>query len=67
MQQLLLFEVEKNQSKDFHQLNLEWEKKWEKTRKSLYQRLTESNKKYNELHHEFEILKMNLCKGKIIL
>jgi len=65
MQQLLLFEVEKE--KDFVQLNIEWEKKWDKTRKSLYARLAESNKKYNELHHELEILKLNICKGKIVL
>jgi len=66
MQQLLLFEVEKDVNKDFEKLNIEWEKKWEKTRKSLYARLTESNKKYNELQHEFEVLKLNICKGKIV-
>jgi len=63
MQQLLLFNVENDKNKDFNELKNEWEK----TRKSLYARLSENNKKYTELHHEFEILKMNLCKGKIIL
>lgn len=63
MQQLLLFDIEKTESKDIKDLK----KEWEKTRKSLYFKMSESNKKYTELSHELELLKLYICKGKLVI
>jgi len=63
MTQLLLFPLEKDPEKEFEKMKTEWEK----TRRSLYARNTALNKKVNEIGQELELLKMYICKGKIIL
>lgn len=63
MNQLLLFEMEKDPDKEFEKMKGEWEK----TRRSLYARNTELNKKVTEIGQELALLKMYICKGKIVL
>ncbi len=63
MKQLDLFEQTLCLEKEIDKFR----KEWEKTRRSLYARQADIIKKQNELSHEHEIIKMNLCKGKIVL
>jgi outer membrane murein-binding lipoprotein Lpp len=41
------------------------EKSMEKLRKSLYAAKSEDRKMYQELAHEFQIINLNLCKGRL--
>jgi len=63
MKQLLLFEMEK----DHHQEIKELKTQWERTRRSLFAKEAETKKKLNDMSHEFEMLKMYICKGKIVV
>ena len=63
MQQMLLWQEPRDLEKEMDKLRLDYEK----LRKSMFQRLNEQNKKYQELLHEHELLKLNICKGKIVL
>ena len=40
---------------------------WDKTRRSLYAKHGELVKMYNELAHEHMILKLNICKGRLVI
>lgn len=63
MKQLDLFETEFDAKKEMEAFRNEWDK----TRKSLYAKHGELVKMYNELAHEHMILKLNICKGRIVL
>jgi len=62
MEQLELF----NQPRDVIKEMNDFKKEWERTRKSLYAHLADTKKKQQELSHEYEIMKLNICKGKLI-
>lgn len=40
---------------------------WEKSRKSQFARIAELKKMYQEVAHELQILKLSICKGKLVL
>lgn len=61
MKQLQFFET-RDISKEFDLMK----KEWEKTRRSLYARQAELVKNIRELEHEYDILKLGICKGKIL-
>ncbi len=61
MKQLDFFEKEFDYKREFQEMKIQWEK----TRKSLYAKQSSLAKMYSELAHEYEILKLNICKGKI--
>lgn len=63
MKQLLLFDLEKDTNKEMQDLKAEWEK----TRRSLYARQAEMQKMYQELAHEYQLMKLHICKGRIVL
>jgi uncharacterized membrane-anchored protein YhcB (DUF1043 family) len=63
MKQLTLFDMEKDTKQEMQDLKAEWEK----TRRSLYARQSEMQKMYQELAHEYQIMKLNICKGKIVI
>ena len=63
MKQLELFENHRDSNKDFDAIRNEWNK----VRKALFQQNAELRKMYQELAHEHMILKLNICKGKIVL
>ncbi len=62
MKQLELFET-RDMTKEMDS----FKKEWEKTRKSLYARQADLIKKCNQLEHEYEVMKLNICKGKIVV
>ncbi len=62
-QQLYLFDNSKDPKKEVEKLILEWQK----TKKSLYARENVLRGQVNDLKHELELLKMYICKGKIVL
>ncbi len=62
MKQLELFET-RDMTKEMDNMK----KEWEKTRRSLYARQSELLKKCNQLEHEYEVMKLNICKGKIVV
>jgi hypothetical protein len=62
MEQLTLFEI-RDMTKEMDN----FKKEWEKTRRSLYARQADLIKKCNALEHEYEIMKLNICKGKIVV
>ena len=62
MKQLDLFETQYDPKKEMEAFRTEWDK----TRKSLYAKHGELVKMYNELAHEHMILKLNICRGKIV-
>ena len=59
MKQLEFFENPRDIEKEMN----DFKKEWEKTRRSLYARQAEIIKKQQELIHDYEIMKMNLCIG----
>jgi hypothetical protein len=63
MNQLTLFDLPVNKDYEFDKMK----KEWEKTRRSLYARNAELTKIIHEMNQEFQIIKMNLCKGKLIV
>lgn len=63
MLQLELFEQERNIEDEMSNLK----KEWEKTRKSLYAKNAQLMKMYQEIAHEHALMKLHICKGKIIL
>lgn len=62
-QQLYLFDNSKDPKKEVEKLIQEWQK----TKKSLYARENVLRGQVNELKNELELLKMYICKGKIVL
>jgi hypothetical protein len=62
MNQLTLFEMPVNKEYEFEKMK----KEWEKTRRSLYAKNAELSKTIQEMKGEFEIIKMNLCRGRLI-
>jgi uncharacterized membrane-anchored protein YhcB (DUF1043 family) len=63
MNQLTLFDLPVNQEYEFEKMK----KEWEKTRRSLYARNAELTKTVQEMSQEFQMLKMYLCKGKLVV
>lgn len=63
MKQLMLFDLHEDPKKEINDLRAEWEK----TRRSLYARQAEMQKKYQELSHEYELMKLHICRGKIVV
>jgi hypothetical protein len=63
MKQLMLFDLHEDPKKEMNDLRAEWEK----TRRSLYARQAEMLKKYQELSHEHELMKLHICRGKLIV
>lgn len=61
--QLYLFDNSKDPKKEVEKLIQEWQK----TKKSLYARENVLRGQVNDLKHELELLKMYICKGKIVL
>ena len=61
MRQLDLFPELINESKDYDTIRNEWEK----TRRALFREISVCKRNFQELSHEFQILKLNICKGKI--
>jgi len=59
MQQLTLFDVD-----DLDELK-KIRSEWEKTRKALFREMSICKKQYSELSHDHELLKLNICRGKI--
>jgi len=63
MKQLDLFtEIieDKNESKNIRN-------EWDKTRKALFMQNAELKKMYQEVAHELQILKLNICRGRIAI
>lgn len=71
MIQLDLFpEEEIDYKKEFLELEQKFRKlelEWERARKSLYARQGEMMKLQQECSHELQILKLNLCKGRLMI
>jgi hypothetical protein len=65
MNQLLLFELEKPRDA-FEEID-HLKEEMSRLRKSLYAAQSELRKHYQEIAHEHQIIKLNLCKGKLIL
>ncbi len=63
MKQLTLFDIEKDTKKEMQDLKIEWEK----TRRSLYARQSEMQKMYQELAHDYQLMKLHICKGRIVV
>jgi prefoldin subunit 5 len=61
MKQLEMFDVKRDIEKEFEDLK----NQMEKVRKSLYARDSELRKMYQEIAHEQQILKLNICKGRM--
>ena len=40
---------------------------WERTRKSQYAKIADLRKMYQELAHEFQMMQLNICKGRIAI
>ena len=40
---------------------------WDRSRKSQFARIAELQKMYQEIAHELQILKLNICKGRLVL
>jgi uncharacterized membrane-anchored protein YhcB (DUF1043 family) len=63
MQQLELFPNTKDEQFQIEEMR----QQIDKTRRALFRELSESRKLYQELAHEFQILKLNICKGRLPL
>ena len=59
MEQLTLFDIE--EVDEFKKIKDEWVR----TRKALFRELAECKKKISEVSHDHEMMKMNICRGKI--
>jgi hypothetical protein len=71
MLQLELFEEDENDP-EFQLKKMKYElakmkDQMEKTRRSQYARIGELQKMYQEVAHEFTMLKMNICKGRVVI
>jgi len=62
MRQLELFPREVNLEKELQQIRNEMDK----CRKALFARQAEVLKICQEVSHDFEVMKMNICQGKLI-
>ena len=62
MEQLELF-----QTRDLQKEMDSMKKDIDKTRKALFAKQADLIKRHNELSHDYEILKLQICKGKIIV
>ena len=62
MKQLEMFSEAIDYEKEFHKIRAEMNK----FRRSLFAQQGDLRKQYSEMSHEFELLKLNICKGKII-
>jgi len=63
IEQLSLFEESKEEKLQREMKTLQ--DKFEKFRRTMFAREAEFKKMYHELKHEYEWLKLSLCKGKI--
>lgn len=61
MKQLELFPEMNFKENEFETIKQEWTK----TRKALFRELSQTRQLYQELAHEFQLLKMSICKGRI--
>lgn len=62
--QLMLFPEteEMNLKKEIEKLKLQIDN----SRKSQFGKISEMKKMYEEIRHELEVLKLNICKGRIL-
>ncbi|SPF53685.1 hypothetical protein SBF1_6930003 [Candidatus Desulfosporosinus infrequens] len=70
MIQLDLFDYEIDYKKEFLELEHKFRKlelEMERSRKSQFAKIGACMKLYTELAHELQILKLNICKGKIVV
>lgn len=63
MRQLEMFPEAVDYEKEFHKMKDEMNR----IRKSLFAQQGDLRKQYNEVAHELQILKLNICKGKIVI
>lgn len=63
MKQLMLFDLEEDPKKEMQDIKAEWER----TRKSLYAKQAELKKLYQEISHDHELMKLHICRGKIVI
>ena len=61
MKQLDLFPEAINEKTEIEEIRNEWVK----VRKALFQQLSDNRKLYQEVAHELQILKLNICKGRL--
>lgn len=61
MKQLELFPEIINEKKEIEEIRDEWNR----VRKALFMQLAETKKLYQELAHEHQLLKLNICKGRL--
>lgn len=62
MKQLELFEAPRDYIKEIDDLRAEMSK----LRKALFSQQADLRKQYQEIAHEHQIIKLNLCKGRLI-
>lgn len=63
MKQLTLFEDSRDKEKEIEQLKADMQK----LRKALFAQQADLRKMYQEIAHEHQILKMNICKGRLVI
>jgi len=63
MMQLDLFENTVDPKYEISKIKNEWEK----TRRSLYAKNAELTKTVQEISHELQVLKLHICKGRLVV
>lgn len=63
MTQLLLFEDPVDYKHEFEKLK----EQMDKLRKSVFMKVSEQNKRVSEISHDHELLKLHICRGKIVI
>lgn len=63
MTQLLLFEDPVDYKHEFEKLK----EQMDKLRKSVFMKVSEQNKRVLEISHDHELLKLHICRGKIVV
>lgn len=63
MRQLEMFPEVIDYEKEFHKMKDEFTR----LRKSLFAQQGDLRKQYTEVAHELQLLKFNICKGKVVI